>query len=65
MKKDIAKDPMLLNMRTEENKRTSEEAKSIEDEIDPCPLLAQSHYVVSGSVGVRAQMQVPMPIVID
>ena len=37
----------------------------MEDEIYPCLLLCQSHYVVSGAMGVLAQVQVTMPIVID
>ena len=65
LKKDIGKDPVISRERRQEKERTSKEETSIDGEVDPCLLLAESHYVVSGSVGVRAQVQVPMPIVID
>ena len=65
LKKDIGKDPVISRERRQEKERTSKEETSIDGEVDPCLLLAESHYVVSGSIGVRAQVQIPMPIVID
>jgi len=62
---DIAKDPVLSITDTQEKMRMSEEETSKKGGTDPCLLLAQSHYVISGSVGVNAQVQVPQPIVID
>ena len=64
LKKNITKDPMFLPTRAEEKKRTSHEETSMEDEIYHFLFLAQSYYVVSGSVGLCTQMQVPMTIVI-
>ena len=61
LKKDIGKDPVISREKRQAKERTSEEETSIDGEVDPCLLLAESHYVVSGSVGVRAQVQVPMP----
>ena len=65
LKKDISKDPMFLTLTTEDKIRSSEEDKSMEDEVNPCLLLAQSRYVVSCSESLRAQVEVPMPIVSD
>ena len=65
LKKDIARDPVLSIQETDEKMRTSEEGTSTKDEPDPCLLLAQSHYVVSGSIGVSAQVQAPVPLVVD
>ena len=65
LKRGILKDQMFLTTRTEDKKGMSEEETFMEDDSDPYLLLAQYHYVLSGSVGVRAQQQGPMPIVID
>ena len=65
LKHDIAKETVLCLQENQENMRTPEEGVSNEGETDHCLVLAHSHYVVSGSIGVTAQVQKPWPIIVD
>jgi len=55
----------LCLQENQEKMRTPEEGVSTEGETDHCLVLAHSHYVVSGSIGVTAQVQKPWPIIVD
>ena len=54
-----------LVVRTKDEKEKDIKPSEPSESVSPFLLLAHEHYVVSGSLGITAKVQTPMPVVID